>query len=196
MIGLFCCMFFIQFCIQISLVLKGQLPLLTTQHHPMEERILLFTENKVYWLKPNDICALVGSRSYTDVQLYDGSSIKVSKNLKMIMSLYFNHSTQFFRVQKSYVVNLNHIDYLYIKDRNKSMLRLSNGLDIPISNIGIRKQLFMAYGQPEEIALPAPAKMNALSLSKTITKRCYSPHAEKPNTLSQHKKMYLMLPIP
>ncbi len=158
----------------------------------MEERILLFTENKVYWLKPNDICALKANRSYTDVKLYDGSSIKVSKNLKMLLNSHFKNATQFYRVQKSYVVNINHIEYLYMNGPSKTMLRLTNGLDIPISNDGIRKQLFRAYGQQEDIE--SIVKSRFIKLNNIVHIHASSPNqSTKQSTQSHNSEEYIIV---
>lgn len=100
----------------------------------MKERILLYHEGKTYWFSPDDICMLQGNGSYTLVTLHDGRVLQLSKNLKNVFAAFPPACTQFYRVQKSYIVNLNHIEYLqHCKSRQKFMLRLQNGADVPIS---------------------------------------------------------------
>lgn len=123
----------------------------------MKERILIYNDGKVLWVEPDNICSLQASGSYTMVTLSNNQLIKVSKNLKNFLSSVPSACKQFYRVQKSHVVNLNFIEFMYINKSQKPMLHLKNGTDIPI-NSNVRNKLFVMYGLLDKFEAKASEK--------------------------------------
>ena len=112
----------------------------------MKERILIFCNRKTYWLQPDEICSLKGDGSYTQVYLANGEVLKVSKNMKTLMASFPTSCTQFLRVQKSYVVNINHIKMSYISSRRKHYVKMINDYDVPVNNKEVINKIFELYG--------------------------------------------------
>jgi len=78
-----------------------------------------------------DIICMKGEGSYTNIYLTDTESIIVSKNLFFFEQL-LQKRPEFLRVQKSYIINQNHI-----KEINKQggiKLIMKNDIHVPISN--------------------------------------------------------------
>lgn len=129
----------------------------------MQERILLYCDGKTHWFSPDDISSLQGNGSYTLVTLSGGEVMRISKNMKKLFASFPATCKQFYRVQKSFIVNLNRIEYLYSTGRYKFMLHLQNGSDLPIST-NVRKQLLEIYGFSEKDAGGMALKPKSIAL--------------------------------
>jgi DNA-binding LytR/AlgR family response regulator len=127
----------------------------------LKDRILVHAKGKTFWFEPDAICLFQGSGSYAIITLKNGEVIKTSKNLKHLMSRFPASCKQFFRVHRSFIVNLNYVEYLYVHSANKTMLHLCNGVDVPVSCPDVSKQLLSLYGYIEK------EMVNELKVAKT-----------------------------
>lgn len=94
------------------------------------ERIAVPTGSLLLFLDLKDIMYIKGDGAYSEVVLVDANKQVVSRNLKNFEDIICVH-TQFLRVHKSFIVNMD-----YVKAFNKSdggSLDLTNGFQIPVS---------------------------------------------------------------
>jgi len=94
-------------------------------------------------LHVNQIEYLMADGSYVEVVLTDRSKLLVSKNLKYFEQLLVSH-TQFVRVHRSYIVNLNEIQS--VKRQEKSVILMKSGTEIDLARE--RKQHFWSIFRP------------------------------------------------
>src|SRR5690606_32654082 len=85
------------------------------------------------FLKIQKICYIEGEGSYSNIFLKNGEKLVVSKNMKLFVEKL--NSNVFFRVHKSFLINVNFIDK-YVKTEGGYLI-MKNGATIPVS---IRKK--------------------------------------------------------
>ena len=91
----------------------------------------------VHVVKAIDVVYCVSDGNYTTFVMTDETEIVISKNLKHFESKLQNFN--FLRIHKSYLVNLDHIDFL-IKEQGGSVI-MKNGKSLPISRKS-KKELY------------------------------------------------------
>jgi len=96
-------------------------------------KIVLPTENGYEFIKPNTILYCQADSNYCKIIFIDGKQLILSKTLKYIEDILPREL--FFRIHKSYIVNLNFI--VQFDKTNDLFVRLSNGEQLPVS---IRKK--------------------------------------------------------
>jgi len=126
----------------------------------MKERVMIFEEGRIHWYDPNDIYYLQGNGSYTLITLSNGRSIKVSRNMKYVKSQMLGKCTQFFSVHKSWIINLNIIDYMYFYESKNWKLHLQNGFEIPVSRNIYQKLLFLHKPAPKSKSIQRKKSIN------------------------------------
>jgi len=102
---------------------------LLQQLHPRPKKIALSSVAETYYVSIEEILYIGGSNNYSTFYLLDGKEIVVSKTLKEYESLL--PCERFFRVHKSYLINLDHI-----KKLNKGpelSVSMINNVEIEIS---------------------------------------------------------------
>ncbi|MGR3810028.1 LytR/AlgR family response regulator transcription factor [Jiulongibacter sp. NS-SX5] len=82
-------------------------------------------------VRPNDIVLLKADANYTEVMLRGGEQVIVSKTLKE-MEKVFDKFSSFFRVHKSFMVNLDHVEGVQ-RNGVKTKVRLADNFDADIS---------------------------------------------------------------
>ncbi|MFN8393097.1 MAG: LytTR family DNA-binding domain-containing protein [Bacteroidia bacterium] len=110
-------------------------------------RIALSLSDGMVFVEVADIELLEADGAYTKVVQRDGTSILVSKKLKVFEDLLL-HRINFARPHRSYIVNLNRIRRY---NRGESLLLMDNGTSIPIARD--KKQEFDALLKDRKIAL-------------------------------------------
>lgn len=110
-------------------------------------RIALSLSDGMVFVEVADIELLEADGAYTKVVQRDGTSILVSKKLKVFEDLLL-HRPNFARPHRSYIVNLNRIRRY---NRGESLLLMDNGTTIPIARD--KKQEFDALLRDRKIAL-------------------------------------------
>lgn len=86
----------------------------------------------------DNIVYIEGDGSYSKITLIGGRMMRVSKNMKFVLSK-LNGYEQFIRVQKSFIVNKNYIDGY--EKQPKGVLRVNGIYEIPLS-ISYKKEVF------------------------------------------------------
>ena len=99
----------------------------------MKERLIVYYNKRLHLLQPDDICCIEGDGSYAIISLRNGQQMRVSKNLKNLFAEMPNSFTQFLRVHKSWLVNINHLEYIYAVHDKSWFLHLSNNTEVPLS---------------------------------------------------------------
>ena len=94
-----------------------------------QQKITVSTRDEVYYLNHDDIIYINADGSYAKIFLNANSPILISKGLKDIESQLINNI--FFRVHKSYLININYVNKLLKSDGGS--IEMSNGDLIPIS---------------------------------------------------------------
>lgn len=97
----------------------------------MIERLAIYHNRKIYLLSADDISCVEGDGSYCIIKLKSGQSMRIAKNLKLLLSEMPRTWVNMFRVQRSWLVNLNYVEYIYNNDKNVWILHLFNGLEVP-----------------------------------------------------------------
>ena len=96
---------------------------------PLSSRLAIPSKDGLALLKHNDILYLEANDSYTTVHLKDGKRSVSSKHIRI-----FEHSLDpktFFRVHKTYIINLAHLTGFSRTEGNMAVL--DNGTLIPVS---------------------------------------------------------------
>ncbi len=94
-----------------------------------QKKITVSTKEEVYYLAIDDIIYVHAEGSYAKIFLNNNNPILVSKNLKEIENQLIFDS--FFRVHKSYLINLNYIQKFLKSDGGS--VEMKNGDLVPIS---------------------------------------------------------------
>jgi two-component system LytT family response regulator len=100
------------------------------------QKLTIPTENGFTLINKSNILFAKASDNYCLIHLVDGNVITASKTLKNIEELITE--TYFFRVHKSFLVNLNYIKHFYKSDMEVELL---NSNRIPVSHR--KKELFV-----------------------------------------------------
>ena len=95
-----------------------------------KKKIILKTQENIHLVKVRDINFCESDSSYTIVHLLDGKKIMVSNTLKEYDELLHNHG--FFRVHKSYLINVSHIKRF--EKAEGGYVVLENGNKIPVAS--------------------------------------------------------------
>ncbi|WP_281988649.1 LytR/AlgR family response regulator transcription factor [Aquimarina aggregata] len=104
----------------------------------MEPAKISITDAKgVHMIKTIDVLYCVSDGNYTTFIMIDETEIVISKNLKHFETKLKDYS--FLRIHKSYLVNLNHIDFL-AKEQGGSVV-MKNGKSLPVSR-NCKKELY------------------------------------------------------
>ncbi len=102
-------------------------------------KVVLTAMEGIYLIKPEDIIYCKASDSYTHFYLQSGEHHIVSRALKDFEDMLTPHN--FFRIHKSYLINVNHI--LMIKKNDGTTVMMSNNAELPISFR--RKDAFLKF---------------------------------------------------
>jgi len=96
----------------------------------LSDKLAISTTEDIELVKHADIVYAKASNNYTEIHTKDGNMRLVSKTLKFV-SAQLPEKT-FFRIHKSYLVNLNHIEKYRKSDGG--MLIMSDETEIPVSS--------------------------------------------------------------
>jgi two-component system, LytTR family, response regulator len=95
-----------------------------------KEKLLLQTQSGALIIRAKDLIYCIGDGNYTILHL-NGGKVHVAKLLNDLELSLKNSDCVFFRVHRSYLVNLDHIKEY--KNHHIRKLILSNNVEIPIS---------------------------------------------------------------
>lgn len=126
----------------------------------MQARLIIHTHDKSYWIDPQDIAYFQGDRSYTYIMFREGKSLRVSKNMRYLMDALPSECNYFIRVHKSWIVNMNLIEYM-ANDGDQFYLWTKSGHKVPISSAAMRRQLLNAY-LSQTVAAIAPIAIDKI----------------------------------
>jgi two-component system LytT family response regulator len=93
------------------------------------KKMAISTETGIEFVKFNSIIYLEAQKYYTKINLLDGTSIIASKTLKSFDELL--PSELFFRIHKSYLINMNFVKRFYKID--DFLVELTSGEKLPLS---------------------------------------------------------------
>jgi two-component system LytT family response regulator len=96
----------------------------------LEKRIMVHSHDRVKFLVISDISHFEGERNYTTIHMVNKMKYTSTKNLGEFEEM-LGENAQFFRISKSYIINLNHVTS-YTKG-GPCVLTLSSGLEFEIS---------------------------------------------------------------
>lgn len=102
-------------------------------------KILLTTMEGYYPVKPEEIIYCRADDSYTHFYLLSDLHYVVSRNLKDFEEVLSPHN--FFRIHKSYIININHISM--VKKADGVTVLMSNNIELPVSYR--KKEAFIDY---------------------------------------------------
>lgn len=95
----------------------------------ISDKLAISTTEDIELVKHSNIVYAKASNNYTEVYLKNGNTKLISKTLKFVSAQLPEAS--FFRVHKSYLVNLNHI--MKYRKSDGGILIMSNEAEIPVS---------------------------------------------------------------
>lgn len=98
-------------------------------HPPLEGRLAIPGRDGLNLIRHDDIIYLEASDSYTTLHLREGKRTMSSKHIRVFQNHLEGHN--FFRVHKSYIVNLSHLKAFSRTEGN--MVVLDDGTLIPVS---------------------------------------------------------------
>jgi DNA-binding LytR/AlgR family response regulator len=110
----------------------------------MERKILFQCEGVVHFVCPRDILFLKADGSYTLVALKDRDAIRLSKNLSHVYQMLPIECNYFFRVGRSWVINMDHVRCIVNRD-NRVWVHMVDGTKIDLINVNMRKRLLNRY---------------------------------------------------
>lgn len=93
-----------------------------------KEKYLVKSRSGNFELQLSEIVRMEAEGSYANVFLLNGRNHCISKNLRLLLSEI--NDERFFRVSRSTIVNLNHIQSV---DNNKHMLTLADGTNVELA---------------------------------------------------------------
>jgi two-component system LytT family response regulator len=103
-------------------------------------RIALPGQNGISFIELDEIVFVEASNNYSKLVLTDKKAFTISKTLKDVQDVL--EESHFLRVHRQYIINLNHLKYF---NRNKSLLIMDNGMDLPIAK-NQKERLIEKYG--------------------------------------------------
>lgn len=96
----------------------------------ISDKLAISTTEDIELVKHSEIIYAKASNNYTEIYLKEGNTKLISKTLKFVSAQL--PDTSFFRVHKSYLVNLNHISRY--RKADGGMLIMSDEAEIPVSS--------------------------------------------------------------
>ncbi|HTF80073.1 MAG TPA: LytTR family DNA-binding domain-containing protein [Cytophagales bacterium] len=96
----------------------------------INQKIVVMDKQECIFLKVQNICYIEANGAYSNIFLYDGRKMVVSKNVKVFAEKLSDK--MFCRTHKSYLINLNFISK-YVKS-DGGYLIMENGASIPVSS--------------------------------------------------------------
>lgn len=96
----------------------------------ISDKLAISTTEDIELVKHANIVYARASNNYTEIHTSNGSDKLISKTLKFVSAQL--PDSIFFRVHKSYVINLNHIERY--RKADGGMLIMSDGTEIPVSS--------------------------------------------------------------
>lgn len=115
---------------------------------PLQPGVIVRTTEAIYRLALDDIIYFQGNDNYTNIHLFDRPQpVLASVTLNQFEAEVMRISTQFFRVHKSSLVNLNAIERLEKSGLGRSLL-LKNGDSVSISRLRYKdfKEVYLNGG--------------------------------------------------
>ncbi len=94
------------------------------------KKILVKTSNNIYLVKTDELVCCESDQSYSRIHLVDGKMIMVSRSLKDFEDML--HPAGFFRIHKSYLINLQLIDHFEKADGG--FVVMCNGMKVPVAS--------------------------------------------------------------
>lgn len=128
----------------------------------MERRLIVATQDKYYLIPPEQILYIRTDGSYCHLVLQTGEDIRISKNLTYVSKHMPSGCDFLMRVHKSWMVNVNLIEYVQREKNRQFKLVLKGGISVPI-NSDERQQLIHAYAtqiQSPKALKAIPGKTN------------------------------------
>jgi two-component system LytT family response regulator len=111
--------------------------LLTAKEQQQEEKIIeakgnliIDTHGKTYFLNISKIIYLKAERVYSSIN-YEGKNIIVSKSTNYFEPILENMN--FFRIHRSYLINLNHVKEVVKKEGSAVVVRMNNNDELSLS---------------------------------------------------------------
>jgi two-component system LytT family response regulator len=96
----------------------------------IHKKILLKTAENIYLVKIDDLVCCESDQVYTRLYLSDGKMIMVSRSLKEFEEMLV--PAGFFRIHKSYMINMDQIDHFEKADGGFVVMR--NGMRVPVAS--------------------------------------------------------------
>ncbi len=97
----------------------------------LKETVILSDKNNNFLVKHNEIANCNGENNSTDIWLESNRRITITKTLKTIVNL-LPAKAQFYRIHKSHLINLHHLDRLVYKNDAHHVL-MKNGKKLPVA---------------------------------------------------------------
>jgi len=107
----------------------------------MKDKIVFYFNKKIFFFMPDDVYCLQGDGSYTIISVNNAEQYRVAKNLKNFAAALPDSCSQFLRVQRSWMVILNHVNNVYTNANSRWFLLLNNNMEIPLSSVTVVKQI-------------------------------------------------------
>jgi DNA-binding LytR/AlgR family response regulator len=105
-----------------------------------EKKVAIYSDKTVYMISPKEILFIRAVGSYCTIVFASGKSIRVSKNMKTVMS-FFEESRYLLKIHRSYCVNIKYINNLYYTDEHKLMVLLKGSQAVPVSLVSMTQLL-------------------------------------------------------
>lgn len=94
-----------------------------------EKKVAVATSEGIHMIAPEKVIRLESEGSYSTIYIEGAKPLLVSKNLRELEGMFNN--PQFFRIHKSHLINLAHIQF--VSKNDGGFVRMSDGSSVPIS---------------------------------------------------------------
>lgn len=102
-------------------------------------RLPIRSNGREYWISTEKICFCRGQGNYSEINTIDGRSHLYGKGIGALGKVL---PGQFFRVHKSYIVNMNYVAELKIRQGSRYSLQMKTGQTVPLSRLRVREARF------------------------------------------------------
>lgn len=107
-----------------------------------DNKVAIYSDKVIYMISSQEILLIRALGAYTTITLISGKSIRISKNMKTVMS-YFPKAKCLLKVHRSTCINIDFMSNIYYNKSKKLIILLKTGLEVRASLVTMTQILSM-----------------------------------------------------
>lgn len=105
-----------------------------------EKKVAIYCDGVIYMIRPQEILIIQALGAYSTITLVSGRCLRVSKNMKTVMS-FFKEAKYLVKVHRSSCINIAYVHNVYYTKNRKLMALLTGEREVQVSLINMTQLL-------------------------------------------------------